>query len=398
MRILVAHNHYIVPGGEDVAAAMEVELLRREGHEVLYFEMTNKDFESLSPFAKVRHLLSWDWSRTVHDRFRKELQAFRPDVAHFHNTFFMMTPSVYDACQAEGVPVVQSLHNFRLLCANALFFRDGTPCEECTAHGLRQGIRYGCYHHSRLLTWAVVRMLEKHWQRGTWTRKIDAFVVMSDFVRSRYVSNGLPSEKVFVKPNFLEPDPGVRTHDAGYVLFGGRLSEEKGVRTLIQAWQKLKNVPLVMAGTGPLAAELKQAASQQGLEGIFFAGFLGREAYFQQLRGARCLVVPSEWYENMPVTIVEAFACGIPVIASRIGSLDGIVKDGHNGLLFVPGDAAGLADCVRRLAEDKDLAVRLGAGARRSFEALYTARKNYDRLMDVYRHAQAAFVDIREVS
>ncbi|MBF0618901.1 MAG: glycosyltransferase family 4 protein [Candidatus Omnitrophica bacterium] len=387
MKVLVGHNHYIFKGGEDAAAASEVDLLRRHGHDVVFWEMTNNDFNAFSPLAKLRHVFSWDWSRASYDQLRKTLRKFRPDIAHFHNTFFMMTPSVYDACRDEGVPIVQTLHNFRMLCANALLFRKGFPCEECMDHGLRRGIRYGCYHDSRILTWAIVRMLDRHWRQQTWQKKVDAFIVTSDFAYSRYVKQGLPVERFFVKPNFLVTDPGERQRDEGYAFYGGRLSEEKGVRTLLHAWLRLKGIPLVIAGTGPLEEELRAMAARDPSAQISFTGFLEKEEYLHKLRGARCVIIPSECYENFPVTMVEAFACGIPVVGSRIGSLEGLIKDESNGLLFSPRSPEGLAFQVNRLFFDEGLAARLGQEARRSFQALYMAEQNHDRLTEIYRYA-----------
>ena len=387
MRILIGHNHYQQFGGEDAAVGLEIELLRSRGHEVLLVEMSNKDFNRLSLPRKIKNILSWDFSPESYQLIKRKCQEFRPDIAHFHNTFFMMTPGVYDACRELDVPLVQTLHNFRLLCSNALFFRHGRPCEECLTFSLRRGIRYGCYHGSRWLTWAVVRMLEKHWKKRTWGLKIDALIVFSDFFRQKLIMAGIPAENIWIKPNFIFPDPGVRQNYQPYFVFAGRLSEEKGLRVLLEAFKHLPEVKLIIMGDGPLKKEAIGFIKRHKLFNIELKGFLQEEAYWSMIKAATAVIVPSICYENFPMLMVEAFACGVPVIASRLGSMQTIVEDKKTGMLFKACDADDLAEKVRQLVSNGDLVRTLGLKAREEYLGKYTSECNYQQLRKVYESA-----------
>jgi len=388
MRILVGHNHYQQLGGEDTVVESEIELLRSHGHEVLLMEMSNKDFNGLPLIQKIKNILTWDWSKDSYRLLKRKCQEFRPDIAHFHNTFFMMTPSVYDSCREMGVPVVQTLHNYRLLCSNALFFRQGKPCEECLTFSLRRGIRYGCYRGSRLLTWGVVRMLEKHWKKHTWTIKIDALIVLTDFVRQKLITGGIPAGNISVKSNFILSDPGMRGDYQPYFVFAGRLSEEKGVRVLLEAFKRLPTVKLVIMGDGPLKAEMDDFIKNHKLLNIRMAGFLKKNQYWQMIKGSAAVIVPSICYENFPMTIVEAFACGVPVIASRLGNMQTVVEDQKIGLLFKAFDSSDLAEKVRLLVSDSKLVRTLGLAAREEYIGKYTPENNYQQLMQIYDKAR----------
>jgi glycosyltransferase involved in cell wall biosynthesis len=378
MKILIGHTHYQQAGGEDAVVRNEIALLRSNGHEVRLVEMSNEAFNALSWPAKFKNILNWHWSDKNFKLLQEECRRFQPDIAHFHNTFFMMTPSVYSACRSMGVPVVQTLHNFRLLCSNALFFRQGKVCEECQTSLLDRGIRYGCYRGSRFLTWAVVRMLKKHWRQKTWQDNIDAFIVLSDFARQKFITKGLSPDKCWLKPNFVLTDPGQRVEHQPYFVFAGRLSAEKGVKTLIDAFKKLPDVKLVVMGEGPL--------KDPSVPNIRWAGFLQGEEYIKTVKGACAVIVPSVCYENFPMAIAEAFACGVPVIASRLGSMQEIVKDGQTGVLFNAGDARDLAEKIQSLAIDPARIQQLGKAARDAYIKQYSAKANYEQLMSIYKH------------
>jgi glycosyltransferase involved in cell wall biosynthesis len=384
MKILVAHNYYQQPGGEDTVVKFELELLRRHGHEVLFVEFSNKDFNELNPAAKVSNVLSWDFSKRSYEIIHQHCLNFRPDIAHFHNTFYMMTPSVYAACHEAGVPVVQSLHNFRLLCSNAVFYRDGHTCEECLDFTLSRGIRYGCYHDSKVLTWAVVRMLEANRRNGQWINQVDAFIASTDFCRQKFEQGGIPKEKIWVKGHFIPQDPGLRNQIKDYFVFAGRLSEEKGVKVLLEAFKDLRNVKLIIMGDGPLKGFAEDFIRKHGLNHIRMAGFLQRQEYYDTLKGAQAVIFPSVCYETFGMTIVDAFACGIPVIASDHGSMPELVQDGKTGLLFEPGDAGALKEKIQSLVQNPQQIPVLGAQARKYYETNLSVESNYRQLMSIY--------------
>lgn len=386
MKILLVHNRYQQPGGEDVVFEQERKLLESAGHQVTVYCRTNdeiKNYSGLKRLALIKNTVSSEDSRR---EVFEVLQREEPEVVHIHNTFMMISPSIYSACREAGVPVVQTLHNYRLLCPAANFFRDGHVCEECEEHGVWRGVRYGCYRGSRVATATVALMLTVHRQKHTYQDSIDRFIALSNFARSKFVAGGLPGERIEVKPNFVEPDPGEHTQGGGYAVFVGRLSEEKGLETLVSAWAELGNrVPLVMVGDGPVGPGLKKLAQEKGITSIDFRGRLPRNEAQEIVKGSSFMVLPSECYENFPMGMVEAYACGVPVIASRLGALQELIDDGRTGLHFTPGSPQELAEKVEWAWSHAERMREMGKEARREFENRYTAEKNYSMLMNIYK-------------
>lgn len=385
MKILLVHNKYQQPGGEDVVFEQERKLLEGAGHKVAVYCRSNDEingYSGLQRLTLIRNTVSSEASR------REVLAVLRreePEVVHIHNTFMVISPSIYSACREAGVPVVQTLHNYRLLCPAANFFRDGHVCEECTERGVWQGVKYGCYRGSRGATATVALMLTVHRQRHTYSDLVDRFIALSDFARSKFIAGGLPGERIEVKPNFVDPDPGERKASGGYAVFVGRLSDEKGLETLVAAWGRLGNrVPLVIVGDGPVGPALKTQAEKSGVN-ISFRGRLPRSEAQHVVKGSSFMVLPSECYENFPMGMVEAFACGVPVICSRLGALQELVDDGRTGLHFIPGSPEHLAERVQWAWAHAERMREMGKEARKDFEKRYTAEKNYSMLMDIYR-------------
>jgi glycosyltransferase involved in cell wall biosynthesis len=333
-------------------------------------------------------------------------------VVHVHNFFPLISPSIYYACRREGVPVVQTLHNYRLLCSNAEWYRDGKVCEECLHHGLRRGVRYGCYQGSKLGTAALSLMVGVHRQARTWAEKVDCYVALTEFARRKLIEGGLPAERIRVKPNFVLPDPGskwTRSRDAarqegnrggseGYALFVGRLVQAKGVFSLMKAWERMTDIPMKIAGDGPCREQLETELKSDKLPSVNYLGRLSRPDTLATMKGARFLIFPSEWYEGFPVTIAEAFACGVPVICSRLGSMQEIVNDGQTGLHFEAGDAEDLARKVRWAWEHSGEMDAMGRAARQEFEKKYTAGRNIEMLEEIYGFAMGARGRVAEVA
>lgn len=399
MRILAVHNRYRERGGEDAVFEAELALLERHGDEVVPLIFDN---ETIAADASLRTraglAATTVWSRGARARVREALLAARPDVAHFHNTFPLVSPAAYGACRERGVAVVQTLHNYRLLCPSATFFRDGRPCEDCLGRTPPwPAVLHACYRTSRLQTAVVATMLTTHRLRKTWANDVDAFVALTAFSRQKFIEGGLPAERIIVKPNFVEPDPGPGQGERGGFLFAGRLVEEKGIRTLLRAWNESGvEARLRIAGDGPLAAEVTAAADRT--PNVEYLGRLDRGTLHDEMRRARALIFPSLWYEGFPVTIVEAFACGLPVIASQIGSMAEIVQDGRTGRLVPAGDPRALARSVASAAAEPAALEAMSRGARREYETRYTGSRIYDQLIAIYdraietarRHREAA--------
>ena len=381
MRILLAHNFYQQPGGEDEVFRSEGNLLRSRGHEVGEFAVHNDQVQGMS---RLRLLGATVWNRDLSRQLRERVAREKIEVVHFHNTFPLISPAAYRAARQGGAAVVQTLHNYRLVCPGATLFRDGQACEDCLGKAVPwPGLVHKCYRGNLGASAATVGMLAAHRGLGTYAAGVDRYVALSEFARQKFIEGGLPSDRLVVKPNFLDVDPGVGLGDAGYALFVGRLTEEKGVRLLLDAWRTDPPLPLKIAGDGPLRGEVEACSSVE---------YLGRQPSAEVLRlmgSAACLVFPSLWYEGMPRTIIESFAVGTPVVACDLGTMASMVVDGVNGAKVPAGDAAVLRGAVRRLAGLREKGGTLRASTRADFESNYTAAANYNLLMNVYRDALA---------
>jgi glycosyltransferase involved in cell wall biosynthesis len=383
LSVLCVHNRYIQPGGEDQVFESEAQLLAQNGVRVEKVEEQTAYPSGL--VCKIEAAMDCVWSRSWHQKFKTLLRDMRPDVVHIHNFFSVISPSVYYACKEEGVPVVQTLHNYRLACPAASFYRDGKICEECLDRGPFHAVKYGCYRESKLATAALATMLEVHRRKNTWTEMVDCYVALTEFAREKMIQGGLPADKIRVKPNFVLPDPGPRTSDGDYALFVGRLVDLKGVGTLIKAWSKLPaSIPLVIAGDGPYRPEMEKLISDFKLANVDYRGRLSRNETLATMKGARFLMFPSEWYEGFPVTIAESFACGVPVLCSRLGGMQEIVDDGRTGLHFTSGDAADMAEKVQWAWSNPEETSNMGLEARAEFEAKYSAERNFGMLTEIY--------------
>jgi glycosyltransferase involved in cell wall biosynthesis len=388
MKCLLVHNYYQQPGGEDQVFRNEKELLHSAGHEVVEYVRRNDDIRDygIGERATLALRTAWAWD-TVGD-LREILAKEKPQVAHFHNTFPLISPAAYYACAEAHVRVVQTLHNYRLFCPAATFLRNKHVCEECVEHSLLRSIRYGCYRDSRPATAAVAAMLKFHRIRHTSMTKVNAYICLSEFQRKKLVAAGLAAERVFVKPNFVSPDPGLRapTSQCDVAVVVGRLSDEKGLPTLLKAWAMVNgSARLRIIGDGPLLPELELQKRQLGLRNVCFEGNRSRPEVISALMCARFLLFSSECYENFPMAIAEAFACGLPVIASRLGVMAEIVEDGRTGLHFTAGDAEDLAAKVAWAWTHPAEIEEMGRAARREYETKYAPERNYQMLMGIYQ-------------
>lgn len=375
MTILMAHNYYQQSGGEDQVFAAEAALLESRGHRVVRFEEHNARIRNRSAGVIAIDAV---WNSNSAHLLTELVRREKPDIVHFHNTFPLISPAAYYAVQREGVPVIQTLHNFRLLCPGATLFRDGAVCEECMdRRSLRPAMAHKCYRGSRPATAAVATMLTVHRAARTWHRKVDRYIALSEFARRKFIVGGLPANRIVVKPNFVSPDPGVGQGSGGYALFVGRLAAEKGISVLVSAWKELSNIPLLVVGGGPLEGT-------KWPPGVNWMGRQSRDKVLSLMRGAYTLIFPSQWYEGAPMTIVEAFACGLPIIASNLGTMAEQVAHERTGLLFNPGDATDLARKVRWAFDHPDAVGAMRAAARAEYERLYSPRENYKMLMSIY--------------
>jgi len=386
MRVLIAHNHYQQRGGEDAVFEHETAMLERAGHEVHRYTVHNDAIDGF--VSKAATFATTPYGKASREAFERELAGVGPDVVHVHNYFPLLTPSVFYACTARGIPVVHTLHNYRMLCANGLLLREGKICEKCVKGSPYWAVAHRCYRGSAVGSLALALMIGAQRRWKTWHEQVTRFIVLTQFERQKFIEAGVPEDRICLKPNFV-PDPGVHAsvppHERSGVLYVGRLSAEKGLRTLIEAWRSL-DVPLRIAGDGPLMDELRENAPSN----VTLLGRLPSEKVHAEMARAALLVMPSNWYEGFPVTLVEALACGLPVAASRIGSLQEVVQDGKTGVLYKPNDPQDLARVLAPLVRDGKQLARMSSSARRCFEENYSADRNLDMLESIYDEARNA--------
>jgi glycosyltransferase involved in cell wall biosynthesis len=387
VKILVVHNFYQQPGGEDQVFQSEARMLEKRGHEVLRFTEDNARVDGM---GKVQLAIATLWNRDAYKRLHALVSEERPEIVHFHNTFPLLSPSCYHAARHAGAAVVQTLHNYRLLCPSATLLRDGAPCEDCVGLVVPwHGVQHACYRGSRTASAGVTAMLAMHNTIGTWDKAVDAYIALTDFSRSLFITGGLPSERIYVKPNFTEPDPGMGP-GGDYYLYAGRISPEKGLDVMIEAWRSNPSFPpLKIIGDGPQASRLQTESASLG--NIEWLGRVPRQQVLSMMKQAKALVLPSIWYENFPVTIVEAYATGLPVIVSDAGTLPELVLDGTTGYVFQSRNSEDLARKIvtfeTRCGASFESLHSMREAARRQFENSYREDQNYLLLLAIYRNA-----------
>jgi len=384
-RILIVHNRYQQQGGEDTVVAAEKRLLADAGYPVDTLFVTNHAINSAA--MQMQAALFAPYNPMSRRLMRQRLRVDRPDIVHVHNFFPRLSPSIFDACRDEAVPVVMTLHNYRLACANGLLFRDNKPCELCIAGSAAHAVRYGCYRHSRIGSAAVAAMIEYHRQTGTWRHKVLRYIALTEFARDRMVAAGLPADRMRIKPNFVA-DPGPLALTRGdappYALFVGRLSHEKGVDVLLDAWQGI-DMPLRIVGDGPQRDQLATRATDR----VSFLGQVDPEIVRREMAAASFLIVPSIWYEGFPMTVVEAMALGTPIVAAAIGGLRELLGDGVEGRHFQAGDATDLRRVIGELMANPGLLPAMGQRARARYLAQLSPKRNLAILSDIYREMTA---------
>ena len=383
MKVLLAHNFYrsSAPSGEDSAYRNERQLLERH-FPVIAYERFNDDIDGSTLVKRINLALAGAWSRRTYDELAEIIGKSKPDVAHFHNTFPLITPSAYAACRDAGVPVVQTLHNFRLICPQAMLLRNGLPCELCLNGNFLPALGFRCYRDSFIATLAQVYTQTYNRYRGTYRNLVNRFITLTGFSSEKFVKAGFSASSITVVPNTLIDPPPAGEGDGGYALFVGRLSAEKGLHVLLEAWRGI-DIPLKVVGDGPLRSELEAFVRTQALK-VEFMGHLDRDNVLGIAQRAMLQVVPSECYEGFPMVLLEAMACGTPVVASRIGSLDEIVLEGMTGIKFSPGDAGELAATVKDLVNEPEKLASMRISARDLFESKYTPSSHVAQLAEIY--------------
>ena len=386
MRILILHNRYKLHGGEDVVVQQESQLLRDAGHFVDVMEVSNDEIDS--GIDKLKTAFMSIYSPQMRKLVDRRIQDTGADVLHVHNFFPRLTPAVYDAGAERKCAIVQTLHNYRLVCPGGLLFRDGEVCEECLGRSFAlPGIQHGCYRDSRIGSATIATMTALHRVRDTWRNRVDRYIVLNEYARSiftRYA--GLPPERIRVKPNVV-PDYGLGRGSGGYALFVGRLSPEKGIATLLRAASdRAFQLPLKIVGTGPMQREVIAAAA--ACPNIEYLGAQPRAEVVKLMGDALVQIVPSEWHEaGGPLVIGEAFAAGVPVVTPAMEPMSTVVEDEVSGLLYLPRDPEDLCRAVARIADSPEMVAVMRLEARRRYEDTYLPQANLNALEAIYREA-----------
>ncbi|HET9717853.1 MAG TPA: glycosyltransferase family 4 protein [Pseudolabrys sp.] len=378
MRVLLVHNFYQIPGGEDSVVQDELSVLKNNGVDVKLFSVTNDDIRGMS--GKIATAVQAVYSPRARHQLAKQLAEFVPDVVHVHNFFPLLSPSIFDACRDAGVPSVLTLHNFRILSPAALLH----PDEITRKHRLRDScwwsVPKGIYRNSVVGTLAVAAMIEFHKRAGTWSRKVDRFIALTDAAKQMFAQAGLPAERIVVKPNCVARPPASHDTPRHGGLFVGRLDEQKGIELILRAWKEI-DYPLRIIGDGPLSELVQRSVNNR----IVYLGRLPRHAVQQEMQAAKFLIFPSVGFEMFPMTIVEAFANRLPVICSELPILRELVEPGINGLVFAPGDSNAIVARVRWALSNPSALDELGRHAHSIYEDRYTPEANFNGLIRIYR-------------
>jgi len=382
MKILFCHNTYQHKGGEDQVCDKEMALLTQQHNDVILHLRDNEQIKSIKD--KLSTSLQLNYSHTEKKALLHQLEEQKPSVVHVHNFFPILTPSIYDACIESKIPVIQTLHNYRTICPSALLMRDGQLCETCINHSPYHAVIHKCYRDSMIGSFFVANMVAYHRKNKTWQTKVNRFIALTHFAKSKFIEAGFPADKIRVKPNFIE-DPfkngELLPAKQEKALFVGRFSQEKGVSVLLEAWQSIQ-FPLYLAGDGPTF----DASTEQSMNNdIHFLGSQSSAQVHDLMSQAQFLVMPSIWYEGFPMVLVEAFAHGMPVICSRLGGMAEIVEDQVTGLHFEAGNAEDLAEKIKWMIAHSEECTQMGNNARVEYLAKYTPEINYKMLMSIYQ-------------
>jgi len=387
MKLLIIHNDYLVPGGERFAVQAEVDLLRSKGHELIFYSRSNEETLDYDLLSKILLFPRVAFSLDTYNDTRSLINNYQPDVAHIHNVFPLISPSVYYALHHERIPIVQTIHNFRFMCPNGLFFTAGSVCERCKFGNTLHAIQWKCYRNSYFLSGLYAALIGGHRLINTF-RLIDIFIVLSHFSKNKLVDSGIAStENIHVLGNYLRTpsdDQHLSAIKQTYFVFMGRLSIEKGLKTLLDAMQKLPQEKLYVLGEGPEKEDLLAYAAGLGLKNVEFLGFVTGEKKDSMLKNASALILPSSCYENFPLSVLESYSVGTPVIASNLGSIPELVIDGESGLLFTPGDSNELYEKMHQLLTNPSESLRLGNNAFHQMVNYYSPDIHYQKLLNIY--------------
>jgi len=385
LKILQVHNHYQErTGGEFITAEMDKLLLESHGHKVIRYIRNNDEINNYGILKKIFLFVNTIWSVESYKEISKILDKERPDILHMHNFFPLISPSVLYAAGKRKIPVVWTLNNYRLICAEGQFLRDKHVCEICLTKSRWNSVKYKCYRNSRLASFVTVFMNKLHALLGTWKNKVDLFIPLTEFGKNIFIKGGIDKRKIAIKPNIIFPELDKRDESIieDYALFLGQFSQKKGVEMLVSVWKDI-NYKLIMAGSGVFLERLKVQAKKEN-SNIEFLGAIPHSKAIELLKKANFLLLPSLHNEGFPLVLSEALALGVPIITSNTGPLPELVEHLKNGLLIRPGDEIDLKEKIQFAFDNKKLILEMGKNSRKLYERKYNIHQNYDILMNIY--------------
>jgi glycosyltransferase involved in cell wall biosynthesis len=391
VRVLLVHGRYrsVAPSGENNVVDQEAAALSDAGHQVDLFQRHSDDIAAWSLPQKAALPARTLWNGAARRDLARRLVESRPDVVHVHNTFPLLSPSVLVACRDAGIPVVATIHNYKLLCASGDFFREGSPCHDCAGGRVAPAALHGCYRGSRAATLPVVASLALH--RSSWRRLVSAYIFISASQRDLMQGLELPTDRVFVKHNFVPPRQPRSGEPEHRVIYLGRLDEAKGVPLLMRSWDAFRDrnpgsaLRLAVAGGGPLEGVVRRWAA--GHTSVDVLGLLASEKAAEALSRAVVAVVPSQWEETFGLVAIEAMAAGVAPIAPARGSFPELVMDGDNGALFTPDDPDALARSLEDVDADPEKYLEFGRRGRTTYDKRFSRAANVDELVKIYEYA-----------
>lgn len=385
-RVLIVHNYYQIPGGEDTVVSNEKKMLEENGHSVFMYTRYNDEIKKKGLIGKLLLPFETIYSFKTIREIKRIIVEKKIDIVHVHNTFPLISPSVYSASKKTGAKVVQTIHNFRLLCPAATFVRDNKICEDCVNKGLLSSIKHNCYRNSRLQTIIAALMLKFNRVIGSYN-KVDAYIALTEFNKNK-LSNLISEEKIYVKPNFCEKTniPIVPIEKREYFMFLGRLDKLKGVNLLVEAWKDIKGEELIIVGTGPEEDYLEKFIKENNMKNVKLLGYKEKNEAMKLLSKAKALIVPSQWYEGFPMTIVEAMACSVFIIGSNLGNISEVIDERFNGMLFRYDDADSIKNIIEYLFNNYDELLELSTNAYKNYIRNYTSESNLKILENIYNN------------
>ncbi len=375
MKILQIHSRYKKRGGEETVVEEEKSVLERHGHTVIQYIRDNAETDQYSALQLAKLSLSQRNNKAAIGEIEKVLRDEKPDICHVHNVYPLISPAVYETCQAHGIPVVQTLHNYKMLCTNALFFREGEVCELCLNQNLLKSVKYKCYKDSYLATAVQADAIQYHRKAGTWQTMVDTYICLTDFQKDKMIEGGMPAARLQVKPNFVESVNLPYTY-GDFFLFVGRLDESKGLADLLILMESCHQSNFVLIGD----SESPDIFSK--FDNVNYLGARDREVVQDYMSRCKAVVFPSKYYEGMPMVILEAFSHKKGVIARNVGAMSSMIKHGINGLRY--DDPEGLIEEVKKLEQDKQLVQNIGSGAFSDYQNIYSVEQGYQNLISLY--------------